>query len=86
MNGLHAEAWNYNIGDDVTLNVGGKIDTVYNSVLPYTGVITGTKKETSFGKTVIVKHDGIHLILSELPMASRKPGRFQRPGPVTLEG
>lgn len=71
-----AEAWNYNVGDAVALNVGGKIDTVYNSVLPYTGVITW-KNETSFGKTVIVKHEGIHLILSELPMASRLPADFK---------
>lgn len=73
------EAWNHSVGDNITLNVGGKIDTLYNSTLPYTGVITW-KKETSFGKTVIVEHDGINLILSELPMASRLPADFKNLG------
>ena len=70
------EAWNSNLGDEVTLTVGGKIDTVYNRPFSYTGIVA-LKQETSFGKTVIVKHNGIHLILSELPMASRTPGDFR---------
>jgi microcystin degradation protein MlrC len=69
-------AWNSNIGDEITLTVGGKIDTVYNQPFSYNGIIT-LKQETSFGKTVIVKHNGIHLILSELPMASRTPADFK---------
>ncbi len=73
------EAWNSNVGDEVTLTVGGKIDTVYNAPLTYTGIVT-MKQETSYGKTVIVKHNGIHLILSELPMASRKPSDFRELG------
>ncbi len=70
------EAWNSNVGDEVTLTVGGKIDTVYNQPFTYTGIVT-LKQETSFGKTVIVKHNGIHLIVSELPMASRTPADFK---------
>ncbi|MGE5348524.1 MAG: M81 family metallopeptidase [Actinomycetota bacterium] len=70
------EAWSSNIGDEVTLTVGGKIDTVYNQPFTYTGIVT-FKQETSFGKTVIVKHNGIHLIISELPMASRTPADFK---------
>jgi len=70
------QAWNSNIGDEVTLTVGGKIDTVYNQPFIYSGIIT-LKQETSFGKTVIVKHNGIHLIISELPMASRTPADFK---------
>jgi microcystin degradation protein MlrC len=70
------EAWNSKVGDEVTLTVGGKIDTVYNRPFSYTGSVT-LKQETSFGKTLIVKHNGIHLILSELPMASRTPADFK---------
>jgi microcystin degradation protein MlrC len=70
------EAWDYSVGDEVTLTVGGKIDTVYNAPFPYTGIVM-MKQETSYGKTVIVKHNGIHLILSELPMASRTPADFK---------
>ncbi|MEE4178345.1 MAG: M81 family metallopeptidase [Bacteroides sp.] len=64
------EAWNYNIGDQVSLTVGGKIDTVYNQPLQYSGEII-FKEETSYGKTLIIKHDGIHMVLAELPIASR---------------
>jgi len=70
------EAWKYEVGDKVSLRVGGKIDTVYNETLPYSGIII-RKEETSFGKTLIIKHDGIHLVLSELPMASRYPSEFR---------
>ncbi len=74
-----SEAWGHVVGDEITLNVGGKIDTVYNAPFTYTGIID-SKQETSYGKTVIVKHSGIHLILSELPMASRKPADFKELG------
>ena len=69
-------AWKHAIGDSVDLLVGGKIDTVYNKTIPYSGVIS-FKQETSFGKTVIVKHAGIHLILSELPIAARYPSEYK---------
>ncbi len=70
------DAWHSSVGDEVTLSVGGKIDTVYNRPFSYTGIVA-LKQETSFGKTVIVKHNGIHLILSELPMSSRTPADFR---------
>ncbi len=73
------EAWQNNVGDEITLSVGGKIDTVYNEPYTYTGIVT-SKQETSFGKTVIVRHDGVHLILSELPMALKEPGDFRELG------
>jgi len=73
------EAWQYNIGDEITLSVGGKIDTVYNAPFTITGFVA-SKQETSFGKTVIVKHDGVHLIISELPMALKEPGDFKSLG------
>jgi len=70
------EVWNSSVGDEVTLTLGGKIDTVYNQPFTFTGIVA-FKQETSFGKTVIVKYNGIHLIISELPMASRKPDDFK---------
>lgn len=73
------EAWGHSVGDEITLTVGGKIDTVYNAPFSYTGIVA-LKQETSYGKTVIVKHNGIHLILSELPMASRSPADFKELG------
>jgi microcystin degradation protein MlrC len=73
------EAWQYNVGDEITLSVGGKLDTVYNAPFTFNGVVA-SKQETSFGKTVILKHDGVHLILSELPMALKEPGDFKKLG------
>ncbi|MRR18753.1 M81 family peptidase [bacterium] len=70
------QAWEHNTGDEITLTVGGKIDTVYNKPFTYTGLVT-MKQETTYGKTVIIRHNGIHLILSELPMASRTPADFK---------
>jgi microcystin degradation protein MlrC len=73
------QAWEHNPGDEITLTLGGKIDTVYNAPFVFTGLVD-MKQETSYGKTVILKHKGIHLILSELPMASRTPADFRELG------
>jgi microcystin degradation protein MlrC len=69
------EAWQYNEGDEITLSVGGRIDTVYNVPFTFTGTVQ-SKQETSYGKTVILRKDGVHLILSELPMALKEPSDF----------
>lgn len=70
------EAWRFEVGDSVSLTVGGKLDTVYNQPVGFSGKIT-FKKETNLGKTLILQHEGIHLILSELPMAARYPHEFK---------
>ena len=70
------EVWLYNIGDEITISVGGKLDTVYDKPFIFSGVVD-SKQETSYGKTVILKHDGIRLILSELPMALKEPSDFK---------
>jgi len=67
------EAWGHDIGEEVHLSVGGKLDRLYNRPLDYSGTVT-LRKETRFGKTVIVRHEGIHLIIAELP----DPGAEQR--------
>jgi microcystin degradation protein MlrC len=69
------EAWTHEVGTEVKLMVGGKLDRVYNKPLDYEGTII-FKKETSFGKTVIVKHGGIHLVIAELPIASDQTSHF----------
>jgi microcystin degradation protein MlrC len=68
-------AWKHNIGEKVDLVVGGKLDTVYNKPVSFNGEII-FKQETRFGKTLVVKHNGIHLVLAELPMACREPASF----------
>jgi microcystin degradation protein MlrC len=73
------QAWGYGVGDSVSLLLGGKIDTIYNKTISYSGEII-FREETSLGKTVIVKHDGIHVIVSELPMAGRFPSDYKELG------
>ncbi len=63
------------VGKEISLSVGGKLDLVYNRPIDFTGTVAW-KAETSYGKTVILRHGGIHLVLSELPMAGTKPGDF----------
>jgi microcystin degradation protein MlrC len=70
------EAWNHAVGDPVALSVGGKLDTVYNKPIDFSGKII-YKEETNLGKTLILQHEGIHLVLSELPMAARYPHEFK---------
>ncbi|MDF1573368.1 MAG: MlrC C-terminal domain-containing protein, partial [Bacteroidales bacterium] len=70
------EAWQFEVGDSVTLTVGGKLDTVYNQPVGFSGKIT-YKKTTNLGKTLILQHEGIHMILSELPMSARYPHEFK---------
>ncbi|MDZ7633577.1 MAG: MlrC C-terminal domain-containing protein [Bacteroidales bacterium] len=50
------QAWEHNAGEEITLTVGGKIDTVYNAPFTFTGLVD-MKQETSYGKTVILKHE-----------------------------
>jgi microcystin degradation protein MlrC len=69
------EAWNHEIGESVSLTLGGKLDTVYNKPIGFSGTIV-YKEETNLGKTLILQHEGIHLILSELPMSARYPHEF----------
>ncbi len=70
------EAWQYPQGDTVSLTVGGQLDTVYNKPVDFKGKII-FKAETNLGKTLILQHEGIHLILSELPMSARYPHEFK---------
>jgi microcystin degradation protein MlrC len=69
------EAYAQNIGESITLNVGGKLDKVYNKPVSITGTII-SKTESRLGKTAILKHKGIHLVLSELPESSSQPNSF----------
>jgi microcystin degradation protein MlrC len=73
------QAWQHGIGDSITLSVGGKLDTIYNRPVTFKGNII-YREETSFGKTLIIRHNGIHLVLAELPMASREPADFKKLG------
>ena len=69
------EAFSHNINDDLRLVVGGKLDTVYNHPVAFSGRLI--KKTTGpLGKTSILLHQGIHLIVSELPSSAWSPSAF----------
>ncbi|MCP4750392.1 MAG: M81 family metallopeptidase [Proteobacteria bacterium] len=68
-------AFEGNIGDRLILQVGGKLDMKYNRPLDFSGTLIHKSMER-LGKTVILKHKGIHLILTELADSLASPGYF----------
>jgi microcystin degradation protein MlrC len=56
----------------ITLNVGGKLDKLYNRPLEVTGQVIH-KKEWIYGKTAILKKEGVHIILTEMPTPAMRP-------------
>lgn len=72
-------AFGHNLGDQLTLDIGGKLDRVYNEPVQFSGELT-YKNEAHQGKTVILRHRGIHLIVSELADSLRSPSYFKNLG------
>jgi microcystin degradation protein MlrC len=70
-----AEAFSRALGETVSLSVGGRLDTVYNRPLTFTGTLIN-RRVTSFGKTVVLKNRGIHLVLTELAAHAGHPGFY----------
>lgn len=70
-----AKAFNVPIGQTITLTVGGKLDNIYNRPLGVTGQVI-LKKEWLYGKTVVIKSNGVHLILTELPAPVTHPNFY----------
>lgn len=66
------EAFNTPLDQTITLTVGGKLEKVYNRPLEVTGQVIH-KKEWLYGKTVIIKNRGVHLVLTELPAPVMQP-------------
>ena len=72
-----ASAWEvHELGDSISMTLGGRIDTVYNQPYTYSGEII-FKELTDYGKTMIVQHEGIRCVISELPMALRNPDEYR---------
>jgi microcystin degradation protein MlrC len=68
--------WGKPKGTTVTVTVGGKLETTYNRPLEFTGEVVSSS-EGDLGKTVILRHQGICLIVSELAPAASKPSFFK---------
>ncbi|MEM7551173.1 MAG: M81 family metallopeptidase [Bacteroidota bacterium] len=63
----------------VEVKVGRKLDSVYNEEVQLKGQIL-KKGETEFGRTVVIKSRGIHLILTQLPCPIFRPSFFKELG------
>ncbi len=74
-----SKAFGKNIGDNITLTVGGRLEKVYNRPVEFSGELI-YKKKRKRGKTVIIKDRGIHLILTELPYSYPSPDDFKELG------
>ena len=66
------EAFKVPLNQTITLTVGGKLDKTYNRPLEVTGQVIH-KTEWLYGKTVILKNKGAHLILTEMPVPAMHP-------------
>lgn len=67
------------VGEEITVKIGGRIDPQFNPELEFTGTVRYSD-ESSWGKTTILVHQGIHLILSELAFPAYFPKDFRSLG------
>ena len=71
------EAIQHEIGDELSVMVGGKLDKIYNRPVAFTGTVhTKIDNHENFGTTVILQHQGIHLIVTEFPGPGMSPWEF----------
>jgi microcystin degradation protein MlrC len=70
-------AWERAIGDTVTVTVGAELETVYNTSVEFTGEVIEKNETEGYGKTVVLRDRGIHLIVSERPTNARSPDYFR---------
>jgi microcystin degradation protein MlrC len=61
--------------ETITLSVGGKLDTTYNRPVIVRGEVI-YQEVGQLGKTAILRYQGVHLILSELPAMTYEPNFF----------
>ena len=74
-----AQACEAALNSTIDLEVGGRLDPEYNVMVPYRGEVI-IQRETKWGKTAVVKHKGIHLILTEVAFPAYFPEDFKRVG------
>lgn len=63
------EAWKAERGETIRISVGGTIDPMHNPPVELEAKVW-LRQETAWGKTTILQHQGIHIILTELPNPS----------------
>ncbi|MFW5968175.1 MAG: MlrC C-terminal domain-containing protein, partial [Persicimonas sp.] len=68
------------VGEQVTVTVGAELETVYNTEVAFTGEVLSRHDTERYGKTVVLRDRGIHLIVSERPTNARSPDFFHELG------
>jgi microcystin degradation protein MlrC len=63
--------------EEIQVTVGGKLDTRYNQPYAFRGEVIFRKQIKETGKTVVLKNQGTHLILTERPAAVFFPRFFK---------
>jgi microcystin degradation protein MlrC len=66
----------FEIGDTLTLPVGGKLDHKTNHPVTFTGTILKRIHDKDGSRIAILRHHGIHLILNEVPSPLHTPSYF----------
>jgi microcystin degradation protein MlrC len=67
------------LNTEVTVEVGAKLEKVYNEKLTFKGVLTYLDN-SRYGKTAVIVKDKLHLILTSLPCPAFKPSFFTKLG------
>ena len=70
-------AWQVSVGDTVTVTVGRELETLYNTEVQITGTVLEKTESDRYGRTVVLRDRGIHLILTELSVAANSPDFFK---------
>lgn len=70
-------AWEAELGETVEVSVGSTLETTYNTRVAYRGELVHRSESQEYGKTVILRHEGIRLILTELPTTASSPDFFR---------
>jgi len=73
-------AFQARVGETLQFTIGGKIDQVYNQSLSFSGVLVSKHDLQETGKTVVLRHRGVHLILTERPTPAFFPRFFHSLG------
>ena len=72
-------AWAFEVGQTYQLEIGGRIDPHHNPAV-HLDVKVQSKHENEWGKTSVLVHQGIHIILTEFPYPSYFASDYTRLG------
>lgn len=69
------QIWDLKVGEKVQTDIGGNLEKQYNKPVTFFGEVI-LREETEYGKTMILRYQGIHLILTEIAATASSPTFF----------